>query len=256
MKDIPEFLGDLERQVSEAVMESAACLVEAWQQNKEVRFKQGADPVTKFDSRIEDELRQRLGDLLPEAGFIVEEGESIKASGNNWVIDPIDQTKNFVGQIPIFCVQVALVKDDTPILGVIYNPVSHQLLSASRGNGARLNGGKPPVSSKKQLSESIVDIDFGDNSQLAWKLQSLENVAKAAFRVRVSGGAYAAYLLTGGIDAFLVVNEKTKPFDQLPRIIMAREAGLLFEEYDIQGHRVLIAGQPNIVQEIRDCIDV
>jgi myo-inositol-1(or 4)-monophosphatase len=249
-----EALSDLQSQVNGIVTASASYLEQHWQLHKQVGYKERSDPVTEFDVHIENELRGKLSELLPEAGFIVEEGETIETDGYNWVIDPIDQTKNFVGQIPLFYTQVALIEDGIPVLGVIYNPVSHQLFSASRGNGTKLNGQKLPSSTKQKLEEAIVDVDFGDDSDLAWKLQTLKTLTRSAFRLRISGGSYAAYLLTGGVDVYIVINQKTKPVDQLPRIILAREAGLLFDEYLVGDRTILLAGPPNIANEVLDII--
>lgn len=250
MKMTPQALLVLQRQVDDAVITSANHLEERWQSDKQVEYKDGPDPVTESDARIEDDLRVKLHALLPDAGFIVEEGETHVAQGCNWVIDPIDQTKNFVGQIPLFYVQVALLEGAIPILGVIYNPVTHQLFSASRGNGTRLNGREVSLSARRALNEAIVDVDFGDDSALSWKIQSIERLAKAVFRLRITGAAYAPYLLTGGVSAFVVINEKTKLVDQLPRMIVMREAGFVFEERNIGGHKVVVAAHQALAAEL------
>ena len=240
----------LEYQVAECIMEASQPLEQYWQQQKKVDYKETADPVTKFDVSIENALRSALEALLPNAGYIVEEGQANEAAIYNWVIDPIDQTKNFVGQVPLFYVQVALVEHGVPILGVIYNPVTRQLFSASRGNGTRINGQKitPPV--EVSLERAIVDVDFGDSSELSWKMQSIEGLAEQAFRLRITGGAYAVHLLTGGIHAFIVINEKTKPVDQLPRMIVMREAGFVFEERTFGKHKVMVAACQKLATEV------
>lgn len=245
-----ETLLHLEQQASDVVTAAASYLERHWQSVKRVNFKEKVDPVTEFDVRTENELREKLHALLPEAGFIVEEGVSSEAGTYNWVIDPIDQTKNFVGQVPLFYTQIALVEDDIPVLGIIYNPVTRQLFSASRGNGAKLNGRDVSPTVKQRVDEAIIDVDFGDNSDTLWKLHTIEALANSAFRLRITGGAYAPYLLVGGIDAFVVVNQKTKLVDQLPRMILTREAGLAFDEYTISDRRVLLAAPSTIVDEL------
>ena len=245
----------LQQQVDEVVVSSAVCLQEHWQTRTQVEFKKRKDPVTDFDISVENEIKERLGALLPEAGFIVEEGETFEREVYNWVIDPIDQTKNFVGRIPLFYTQVALIEHGIPVIGVIYNPVSHQHFSSSRGNGVSMNGKKTLASPNQKLIESIVDVDLGDDSTLTWKIQSLEKLIKSTFRIRVSGAAYAPYLLTGGIGAFIVLNEKTKLVDQLPRMAIFREAGLFFDEHMVDGHKILIAGSPSIVREVQTLLN-
>jgi myo-inositol-1(or 4)-monophosphatase len=243
-------LKNLEEDVCTIVSRTGEVLAREWQNSKIVRFKERSDPVTEFDVRTENVIRQELAVLLPAAGFLVEEGETDEADEFNWVIDPIDQTKNFIGQIPIFYVQVALLYREAAVLAVIYNPVSRQLFSASRGNGATLNGEKLSVLAKDRLDKSIVDIDFGGpSSSLSWRCQVIEKLAEQAFRVRMSAGSFAPYLLTGGIDLFIVVNETTKIVDQAPRMIIMQEAGLTFNKITIDGHQLLIAGRQSVVDE-------
>jgi len=55
-------------------------------------------------------------------------------------VDPLDGTKEFIEGVPHFVVSIALVKNEQPIMGVLYNPVTEELFTAERGKGAFLNG--------------------------------------------------------------------------------------------------------------------
>ena len=245
----------LEHNVSDLLKTLGNTLTQEWQHIQQVSLKENREPVTEFDIKIEKDIQQELAKLLPNAGFIVEEGDDIEGEEFHWIIDPIDQTKNFIGQIPLFYTQVALVHKEVPILGVIYNPVSGQLLSASRGNGTKLNYNPIAKSVKQKLDEALVDIDFGGNNRgLDWKIPALGKLAEVAYRIRITGGAFAPYLITGGIDAFVVLNEKTKVVDQMPRIILARELGLSFEILNIGNHKIYIAGSKPVFEAIKDTL--
>ncbi len=245
-------LRKLEISVTSILKDLQQLLIQEWQRAQAVSLKALREPVTEIDIRVEKEIRGALAKLLPEAGFIVEEGDSLKGKEYQWVIDPIDQTKNFIGHIPLFYTQVALVYRDEPILGVILNPVSGQLFSASSGNGTKLNGETIIKNVKDTLSEALVDIDFGGNSEgVDWKMPALSALAQAAYRIRITGGAFAPYLITGGIDAFISLSEVTKIVDQMPRIILTRELGLTSEILDIGGRRVYLAGSKTVFDEIR-----
>lgn len=66
-------------------------------------------------------LVEGLMKLLPEAGFITEEGtSSIKGETFNWIIDPLDGTTNFIHRVPVFCVSIALMEDQEIVAGVVY----------------------------------------------------------------------------------------------------------------------------------------
>ena len=245
---------DLENDVSVLVKKFGNTLLEEWQSKKEIFFRERKEPFTEFDLRIEQALRVELTKLLPNAGFILEEEEDEKQEEYNWVIDPIDQTRNFIGEIPIFYVQVALIYKDGPILGVIFNPVSNQLFSASYENGAKLNGKLLINETEKELKDSIVDIDFGGGSDFVWKNLIFNKLTEFSHRVRLTGAAFAPYLLTGGIDAFVFLHQETKIVDQMPRIILFKEFGLLAEAIDFENHKIFIAGNKTIVKEIKNLI--
>lgn len=244
-------LQQLENKVKLVVVEAGKLLEDSWQADKTVRFKTGADPVTEFDPQIEDYIRIRLARLLPDAGFIVEEGKSSVSGEYSWIIDPIDQTKNFVGQVPLFYVQVALLYQGEPVLGVIYNPASGQLFAASKGNETKLNGISAGPLPARTLEQSIIDIDFGGMTEtIEWRIKQLEKLARHAFRARISAAAYSPYLVTGAINAFVIINEKTKVLDQAPREIIMREAGASYEKVIVDGRPVIIAANPALVKEI------
>jgi myo-inositol-1(or 4)-monophosphatase len=242
----------LENKVAFIVQAAAGTLVSAWQAKQGVNLKANKEPVTIYDVAIENNLRSQLSDVLPQAGFIVEEGNDDRQETLNWIIDPIDQTKNFIGHLPLFYVQVALLDNGAPVLGVIYNPVSRQLFTASRENGAKLNGQQINAQPKQLLEDAIIDVDFGGSQRdnIHWKQLVLQAVAYSSYRLRITGAAFAPYLLTGGIDALLVINERTKIVDQMPRIVLAKEAGLSVLQTQVGGHTILILGDKHVCHEL------
>jgi fructose-1,6-bisphosphatase/inositol monophosphatase family enzyme len=248
-------LATLTDAVRVAVVHAGERATRVWQDPAVVTLKDARDPVTETDTLIENELRSALAALLPEAGFIVEEGQNSEKHQLMWVIDPIDQTKNFVGHVPLFYVQVALIHNGEPILAVIYNPVSKQLFSSYQGGGVTLNGDSLNVLQKTSLAECIVDFDLGGTEDSDFKTDAFAAVRAEAYRVRVSGGAYAPYLLTGGIDAFVVLNQTTKAVDQLPRMGLMREAGLVYERTEVGGLTLYLAGPKAITDRLLTLVE-
>lgn len=93
--------------------------------------------VSFVDQEAEKILVTRLGELLPEAGFITEEqtvSQDRKAS--MWIIDPLDGTSNFLYDLPHFAVSVALFAEEELQLGVIVSVMSGEVFSAVKGSGA------------------------------------------------------------------------------------------------------------------------
>src|SRR5688572_24367948 len=79
------------------------------------------DLVSYVDKQAEEQLVDGLKELLPDAGFITEEGtETERSAEYNWIIDPLDGTTNFVHGLPIYSISVALMQHDELVVGVVY----------------------------------------------------------------------------------------------------------------------------------------
>lgn len=115
--------------------------------------------VTELDKALQEQLRSELSALLPEAGFQGEEGGKTQVTGLRWIVDPIDGTTNFVRNLHYSCVSVALAQDNTPLLGVVYNPYLDLCYSAEKGKGAFCNG-VPLQVSANALDRSLVSVGF------------------------------------------------------------------------------------------------
>ncbi|MCB0812559.1 MAG: inositol monophosphatase, partial [Flavobacteriales bacterium] len=100
--------------VAAFIREEAPRLTEAG-----VSSKSANNLVTHVDHTAEDRLVEELEKLLPEAGFIAEEGSGEQGQGLNWVIDPLDGTTNFVHGVPCYCISVALMDGADPLIGVV-----------------------------------------------------------------------------------------------------------------------------------------
>ena len=104
------------------------------------------DIVTKTDTDVEEFIHQSISQTYPDHDFIGEEtyskGQSrqyLVTDKPTWIVDPLDGTVNFTHAFPMFCVSIALVVHQKPVVGVIFAPMLGQLFSACRGKGAWLN---------------------------------------------------------------------------------------------------------------------
>lgn len=106
------------------------------------------DVVTKYDTAVQEHLNRELLELMPEAGFLGEEGEHEEISTEwTFIVDPIDGTANFVRNYGHSNISVALARNGVTEYGVVYNPFRGELFAARRGGGATLNGKLIHVSS-------------------------------------------------------------------------------------------------------------
>ena len=95
------------------------------------------DLVSYVDKEAERMIVERLSTILPEAGFITEEGTNFtRGEKYNWVIDPLDGTTNFIHGMPVFSVSIALMEEKEVIMGVVYEVNRHECFYALKGSGA------------------------------------------------------------------------------------------------------------------------
>src|SRR4051812_32512809 len=127
-------------------------------QHLQVSLKGPANFVSAADRRAEDILRTELAKARLGYGFLGEEGGSREGTDrtHTWVVDPLDGTTNFLHSIPHFAISIALVRDGTPIAGLIYNPANDETFTAERGKGAFFNDRRIRVAARRRLAEAVV----------------------------------------------------------------------------------------------------
>ncbi len=256
-----EFLREAIDYLTPVIKQAGEMSLESWDKIEISKQKDSRDIATKADVEIEEFLKEKIISKWPEHGFWGEEGERVNAkSSYQWLVDPIDQTKLYAKQAPIFYVHIALQFEKKTVLGLIYNPVSKQLFSAFSGGGAFLNNKlillKPSVS----FDRAIIDVDFRsfrdkEKKEKEWMLEKLNKIIEKSYRTRMSGGALNIYLVTGAFDAYVRLEDKTKLQDAAPRIIIMQEAGYKIEWVENSfGKKVLIAAREPVLSEIKKII--
>jgi 3'(2'), 5'-bisphosphate nucleotidase len=106
----------------------------------DVKTKEDGSPLTRADMASHNTIESGLKQLEPALPILSEEGDANDAAKDNfktfWLIDPLDGTKEFVKGLDEYTVNIALIENGDPILGVIYVPVSGTLYYAANGLGA------------------------------------------------------------------------------------------------------------------------
>lgn len=140
-------------------------------QRKTVQIKSHAtDFVTETDQQVEKLLIDGIKEKFPDHEFIGEEesseGKKIRLTdAPTWIIDPIDGTMNFVHSFPHSAISIALLINKETEIGIVFNPVLGQKFTARRGQGAFYNGQKIHVSDERNLSKSLIMVEFGTNRE-------------------------------------------------------------------------------------------
>jgi histidinol-phosphatase len=201
-----------------------------FRRNLEVRLKEDKSPVTEADVRCEIAIREILEARFPSHGFFGEETGSRGADAESlWLVDPIDGTKAFVREYPMFSTQIALLRRGEIVLGVSSAPVYGELCCAERGCGAYLNG-KPIGVSQIATLESAA-LSSGNLKTLAAGGQWARYGALVARVNRIRGyGDFLHYhlLASGKIDA--VIETDVNILDIAACAAIVNEAGGRFTD--------------------------
>src|ERR1700685_3389801 len=150
----------------ETAREAGAILLAEFDRPVKISYKGEVDIVTQADQRSEEAIVSRLRSHFPKHAIVAEEGGGTETdSPFRWHVDPLDGTTNFAHGYPCFAVSIGLEEDGELVAGVIYQPISRELFTAARGEGAYLNGKRIHVSSIEHLATSLLATGFPSNKR-------------------------------------------------------------------------------------------
>jgi len=204
-----------------------------YRQNLAVRIKEDKSPVTDADVRCELAIREILEARFPTYGFHGEEtGARARDAESLWLVDPIDGTKAFVREYPMFSTQIALMRGGRIVLGVSSAPVYGELSFAERGGGAFLNGARIRVSEIATLDEAALSAGNLKSLALSDRWSVYGALIARVGRIRGYGDFLHYHLLASGrID--VVVESDVNILDIAALSVIVTEAGGRFT--DLQG---------------------
>jgi histidinol-phosphatase len=190
----------------------------------EVTIKPDRTPVTQADREAERAITAILGRAFPEWGFLGEEFGEQGATDVRWIIDPIDGTKNFVRGIPVWAVLIGLEERGEVTTGVVLNPVTGDLFTARKGEGAWANGQRIRVSGCDRMKDAtLLHSSLTLLREAGW-WDGFVRLVDAASRTRGFGDYYGYGLVAEG-KAEVYVEVDLKPWDIAPVKILVEEAG-------------------------------
>ena len=184
------------------------------------------DIVSEADREVEQLIRQALVAAFPDDGLVGEEyGLIAGTSGYTWLIDPIDGTSPFLHGLRTWCVVIALLHDDEPVMGLIYDPTSNELFSAIAGRGARLNDHPIRVDTRSTITDGLTAISAVNDVPGA-------EIAAIVERLHDAGGAFirlgSAALTLASVAAGRLVGyyePKLHSWDCVAGLLIVKEAG-------------------------------
>ncbi len=222
-----------------AAREAGTILRERLNAARAIDYKGTVDLVTDADRASEALIIARLQAAFPDHRILGEEGgERVEIDGAGdvryrWLVDPLDGTTNYAHGYPHFAVSIALERDHTVLLGVVYDPMRDELFVAERGNGATLNGRSIHVSAIDQLIRSLLATGFSYNlaerAENAALWDAFLNITQGTRRDG-SAALNLCYVAAGRLDGFW--ERPLQPWDLGAGGLMVLEAGGLVTTYD------------------------
>lgn len=202
-----------------------------------IEKKQRNDYVSEVDRQAEAAIIQILAKAYPDHAIIAEESGLHGSESNDftWIIDPLDGTTNFLHGLPHFSVSIALRVKGRLDQGVIYNPVSQELFTASRGEGACLNNKRIRINRSRvtTLENALLGTGFAfrEEADLDGHMKVLGQFTRRSAGLRRSGSAALdlAYVAAGRLDGYW--DSQLKPWDVAAGGLIVREAGGLMNDF-------------------------
>ena len=215
------------------------------------------DVVSIADRNVEQMIRDRVAAAFPGDGFLGEEyGYTEGPSGFTWVVDPIDGTAPFVNGMPNWCVSIAVLHGDEPVVGVIKAPCHGELYAAASGKGATLDGKALKLDPARTVQNGLTGL--GSNGHVTPEVAG--GIATEVLRmggnfVRLGSGALMiAYVACGRVVGYY--EPYMHAWDCLAGHCLVKEAGGYVLPFPVEGEsllkgtRVLVAG-PGAVDDLK-----
>jgi myo-inositol-1(or 4)-monophosphatase len=210
------------------------------------------DFVSEVDHAAEAEIIKLIRKNYPNHAVLAEESGRSGDSETLWIIDPLDGTTNFLHGFPTFAVSIACQIKGRLEHGVVYDPISQEIFSATRGGGAHLDNRRIRVSKQRGLEGALIGTGFPYRANAKYMdcyLAMLRAVMENTAGVRRPGSAALdlAYVAAGRTDAFWEIG--LAPWDTAAGTLLIQEAGgrigtLTGGEYTQGGN--ILAGSPKV----------
>ena len=254
---------DAKRIGIEAIYSGARVLRNHFGRIAQINQKGAFDLVTEADTESEKQIMETILKAFPDHAILAEESGVNKGTAEyKWLIDPLDGTTNYVHQLPLFTIAIALAVRDKIELGLILNPMDGELYSAIAGKGAELNGKPIKVSSNASVSNSLLvtgfPYDFNEIVEPAMKRFSVFQQASQGVRRLGSAALDLCYVACGRFDGFWEQN--LKPWDKAAGAIIATEAGAVITDFSNQpfsiNQKEILVSNGKIHQEMLSLLNI
>ena len=229
-----------------------------WKQSAEREHWSGRgfsyEVVSEADVEVDTALRETLLGAFPDDAWLSEETHDTRERLLNrrvWIVDPLDGTREFLQGVPEYAVSIALAYNDTPVLGVVYNPAAEEIFAATVDS----DDDQFQLDDASALSDSYMLVGRGE-----WHFGDLPPVPDGTSVMPVGSIAYRMALLATGKGCLVFTAGRRSEWDLAAGAALLQAAGATVTDIDgkplqcnqsdpsVKG---LIAAKPSIHEEAR-----
>ncbi len=236
---------DVFRNAVPPLMEACGKVIQQYyRQGVTTEIKGDASPVTRADKEAELAIRAWIQEHYPQHGIMGEEYEGRNPHADwQWVIDPIDGTRNFVCGTPLFTTLVGLCYQGQPMWGMIYQPILQECWVGGRELPATFNGRQVQPRDCKSLSQAVISTTAPEClSEHGW--QVFQRLSKACAVTSYGKDAYGYALLASGyVD--IVLEDGLKPHDFAAVLAVLQASGAHVTDW--QGREITLQSDGSIL---------
>lgn len=222
--------------LSRTIQDAGDLLLKKRDEGFEIMNKNGDNKniVTSIDIAVNEYIIREIQKSFPEHSIYSEEGGGkVNTNEYMWTIDPIDGSSNFSRGIPHYAISIGLLENGIPVMGAVYNPVTKELFSFKKDEGAVLNGKRLIVSQKIDLKSASVFFHQGRKEELReWGVKSYAALQEHARKVQdfACSSLDTCFVASGRIEANIYGTLST--LDISPAVgILIEAGGLIANQY-------------------------
>ncbi len=223
----------------QTAIEAGGILLSEFDRPAKISYKGEVDLVTQADRRSEEAIVSRLRSYFPKHAIVAEEGGGQEGDGRHrWIVDPLDGTTNFAHGYPCFAVSIGFEEAGELLVGVIYQPITQELFTTTRGEGAYLNEKRIRVSRIDHLSTSLLATGFPSTKRARNpNIHYYWNFTLRSHGVRRDGSAALdlAAVACGRFDGFWEFGLHS--WDTAAGVLLVREAGGVVTNFSGEPYR-------------------
>lgn len=221
-----------------------------------IREKAYGDIVTDGDLAVQDHVVTQLRSLSPGYGIDSEEMDRQNPEAEYvWVLDPIDGTKYYARDVPLYSVSLALNHRNEPVIGIVYCPDLNRLYCACADEEPTLNDKAIHCSAVDRLEQASICLEipsrYASHDEQRWAIGKMSVLTERCYRVRIIGvGSLGlCFCAAAGFDAYVNLSSLTKPHDTAAGEAIVRGAQGDFLRVGKE-RRQIIAGPAGLCDEI------